>query len=322
MGTTIMRTRDVAIDFVKVIATLLVLNSHMGICYGDYSAIATGGGLGDGLFFFISGFTLFLGKRTNFIDWYKRRLGRIFPTVIAVALVSCLIFGNQENFIQVMSVEKYWFLQCILICYIVMYPIVRYDLNLKVIFPMSFVVFLFAYFFLYQFDGELFYGVNNTFRWLVYFSVMLLGGFICKNSHQIQASKFSILWTFLCVVAWYGVNYLAKGSWLQLLSFFPLIGFCVYAYQLGRSSFIEKCFKNKIAGNILYIIGNLCLESYLIQKLIFTDALNHLFPLNILIIMVAVLLAAYILHGISEIISQIFDSKPFDRKRLFLQKPS
>ena len=135
--------------------------------------------MGDGLFFFISGFSLFLGKRTNFIDWYKRRLGRIFPTVIAVALVSCLIFGNQENFIQVMSVEKYWFLQCILICYIVMYPIVRYDLNLKVIFPMSFVVLLFAYFFLYQFDGELFYGVNNTFRWLVYFSVMLLGGLIC-----------------------------------------------------------------------------------------------------------------------------------------------
>lgn len=274
------------------------------------------------MFFFISGFTLFLGKRINFIDWYKRRLGRIFPTVIAVALVSCLIFGNQENFIQVMSVEKYWFLQCILICYIVMYPIVRYDLNLKVIFPISVVAFLFAYFFLYQFDGELFYGVNNTFRWLVYFSIMLLGGFICKNSHRIQASKFAILWMFLCVVAWYGVNYLAKGNWLQLLSFFPLMGFCIYAYQLGRSSFIENCFKNKIVGNILYIIGNLCLESYLIQRLIFTDALNHLFPLNILIIMVAVLLAAYILHGISEIISQIFDSKPFDRNRLFLRKPS
>lgn len=322
MGTEVVKTRNMAIDFVKVIATLLVLNSHMGICYGDYSALATGGGLGDGLFFFVSGFTLFLGKKVNFIDWYKRRLGRIFPTVIAVALVSCLIFRNQENFISVMSVEKYWFLQCILICYIVMYPIVRYGLNLKVIFPISVVAFLFAYFFLYQFDGELFYGVNNTFRWWVYFSIMLLGGFICKNSLRIQASKFTVLWMFLCVVAWYGVIYLAKGSWLQLLSFFPLIGFCVYAYQLGRSSFIENCFKNKIVGNILYIIGNLCLESYLIQKLIFTDALNNLFPFNIPIIMVAVLLAAYILHCISEVISQIFDSKPFDRKRLFLQKPS
>lgn len=46
METVIVKTRNVAIDFVKVIATLLVLNSHMGICYGDYSALATGGGIG------------------------------------------------------------------------------------------------------------------------------------------------------------------------------------------------------------------------------------------------------------------------------------
>ena len=50
------KKRDVAIDFVKVIATILVLNSHMGICYGKYSMLATGGGIGDALFFFVSGF--------------------------------------------------------------------------------------------------------------------------------------------------------------------------------------------------------------------------------------------------------------------------
>ena len=27
---------------------------------------------------------------------------------------------------------------------------------------------------------------------------------------------------FVCVVAWYGVNYIAKGSWLQLVSVIPL----------------------------------------------------------------------------------------------------
>lgn len=322
MGMVIVRKRNVAIDFVKVIATLLVLNSHMGICYGDHSALATGGGLGDALFFFISGFTLFLGKKANFIDWYKRRLGRIFPTVIAVALVSCLIFGNQENFIGVMSAEKYWFLQCILVCYVLMYPIVRYDLNLKVILPISVIVFVLAYFLLYQFDGQLFYGVNNTFRWLVYFSIMLLGGVIFKNSSRIKCNKFTIVWVFLCVIAWYGVNYLAKGSGLQLLSYIPLAGFCVFLYQLGQSQMVEKWFSTKCFGNILYIIGNLCLESYLIQKLIFTDALNCLFPLNIPIIMFAVLLAAYILHMLSETISQIFDSKPFDWKLLFLRKPN
>lgn len=322
MGTGVVKTRNVAIDFVKVIATLLVLNSHMGICYGEYSALATGGGLGDALFFFVSGFTLFLGKKVVFIDWYKRRLGRIFPTVIAVALVSCLIFGKQEGFIQVMSVEKYWFLQCILVCYILMYPIVRYNLKLQVLLPLSVFTFVLAYFFLFNFDGQLFYGVNNTFRWLVYFSIMLLGGVIFNKSPKIQPNKFASIWVLLCVIAWYGINYIAKGGWLQLVSFIPLVGFCVFAYQLGKSHFVERCFSNRIVGNILYIVGNLCLESYLIQKLLFTDALNHLFPLNIPIIMFAVLLAAYVLHMLSEIISQIFDSKPFDWKSLFLRKPS
>ena len=203
-----------------------------------------------------------------------------------------------------------------------MYPIVRYDLNLKIILPVSVVIFVLAYFFIYQIDGQLFYGVNNTFRWLVYFSIMLLGGVICNNSQRVQGNNFSILWMILCVVTWYGVNYIAKGSWLQLVSVIPLAGFCVVAYQLGRLPLIEKCFSNRVVGNLLYIIGNLCLESYLIQKLIFTDALNHWFPLNIPIIMIAVLLAAYILHMLSETISQIFDSKPFDCTRLFLRKPS
>ena len=176
MGDKIANTRNYAIDFVKVIATLLVLNSHMGICYGEYSILATGGGLGDALFFFVSGFTLFLGRKANFIDWYKRRLGRIYPPIIAVALVSCLIFGNQESFISVILAKNYWFIQCILVCYMLLYPIVRYELSLKVILPISLSIVVLSYFFLFNLEGQLFYGVDNIFRWMVYFCIMLLGG--------------------------------------------------------------------------------------------------------------------------------------------------
>ena len=35
--------RDNAIDFVKFVATLLVLNSHMDPCYVKYSFLSTGG---------------------------------------------------------------------------------------------------------------------------------------------------------------------------------------------------------------------------------------------------------------------------------------
>lgn len=124
----------------------------------------------------------------------------------------------------------------------------------------------------------------------------------------------------LCVIAWYGISYISKGGRLQLLSYIPLVGICVSLYQISKAPLIERLFERKIFGNLLFIIGNLCLESYLVQKYIFTDALNWMFPLNIPVIMIAVLLSAYCLHILSKIISQIFDSKPFDWMSLLLYK--
>lgn len=57
------KKRDTSIDFVKALATLLVINSHMEICYPRYKWLATGGSIGDSLFFFACGFLLFAGKK-------------------------------------------------------------------------------------------------------------------------------------------------------------------------------------------------------------------------------------------------------------------
>lgn len=56
-----MRQRDKSIDLLKFIAVIAITNSHMDILYGKYISLATGGAIGDVLFFFASGFTLFLG---------------------------------------------------------------------------------------------------------------------------------------------------------------------------------------------------------------------------------------------------------------------
>lgn len=318
MAETITKKRDVAVDFVKVIATLLVLNSHMGICYGSHSALATGGGIGDALFFFISGFTLFMGRKMDFVNWYKRRMGRIYPTVIAMGLVACLVFAQEYSFLDIMTASDYWFLQCILVCYLLLYPIIRYEWNMSICIGVSIAVMIGA-FFCFDFDG-IFYGADNYFRWIVYLSVMLIGGAVCLNSKKIQYRWWAFPVMLLCIIAWYGINYVGNGNALQLLSYIPLIGICISMYQFGKSPLIERLYEKRICGNLLFVIGNLCLESYLIQRYIFTDALNYLFPLNIPMIMMAVLFSAYLLHILSGVISQIFDSKPFEWKSLLLYK--
>lgn len=52
--------RNISLDVLKFIAAIMITNSHLGSQYGQYSTLATGGYLGDALFFFCSGFALFL----------------------------------------------------------------------------------------------------------------------------------------------------------------------------------------------------------------------------------------------------------------------
>ena len=40
----LVRNRDISIDIMKCFAVILVMNSHMDLLYGKYSALATGGG--------------------------------------------------------------------------------------------------------------------------------------------------------------------------------------------------------------------------------------------------------------------------------------
>lgn len=73
-----MKQRNIGIDILKCFAAIVITNSHMDILYPKFGALATGGAIGDALFFFCSGFTLFLGRMGRFDNWYKRRIIIVF----------------------------------------------------------------------------------------------------------------------------------------------------------------------------------------------------------------------------------------------------
>ena len=84
--------RNKAIVLFKFFAALLITYSHMGLMFPKFGGLVTGGAIGDGLFFFSSGFTLFLGRDGGFLNWYKRRVSRIYPSIIMWALLSAVAF--------------------------------------------------------------------------------------------------------------------------------------------------------------------------------------------------------------------------------------
>lgn len=179
------KKRDGGISFAKFIATFLVMNSHMGICYAKYKFLATGGALGNALFFFISGFTLFLGVKQSFPNFFKRRLARIYPVVVAMAIVSCLLWNNQENFIQ--QLTHYWFINCIVIYYLILWLIRHYEISLTYVTIISLLISTAILVFGYNFEEGLMYG-NHIFRYFIYFTFMAFGAKLGTLRNQKEQS--------------------------------------------------------------------------------------------------------------------------------------
>lgn len=72
-----------------------------------------------------------------------------------------------------------------------------------------------------------------------------------------------------------------------------------------------------MGNRIIMIVGGLCLESYLIQGVLFTDKMNGIWPLNLLVIILAILVCSYIVRCVARIFVQTFRSENYEWKRIF-----
>jgi peptidoglycan/LPS O-acetylase OafA/YrhL len=307
------KVRDTAIDFVKFLAVFLVLNSHMGECYPKYQFFATGGAIGDSLFFFISGFTLFLGRGGGrFDEWYKRRIKRIYPSLVAVAIIGALLFGRNDSFLDVIIAKRYWFVQCIFVLYPFLFLVKKYVSRQLLLLGILTILAMVIYPFVHEGDN-LFWG-EGYYRWPVYLLFMLLGAIMGMERERIRKMNFwlAVLLTLFCVALWYGIVYFWGKSAFHIISIFPMMGVAVFTYCVGRSKLIENLLHSRRIGAFLISIGALCLESYLIQTMIITDKWNNIFPFNIPVIMIFVLIAAYFAKLLANLIIQTFDSQPLN----------
>ena len=78
-----------------------------------------------------------------------------------------------------------------------------------------------------------------------------------------------------------------------------------------------KLLTNKIVNFIILCISSLTLEIYLIQNHLFTDTMNSVFPLNILIMFLIIVCCAYVLRIISRTFLQIFENQNYDWNVIF-----
>lgn len=321
-----MKQRDIAVDIVKFFAVFLIINSHADICYPKYGVLATGGAIGDSLFMFVSGFTLFLGKQNRFDNYYKRRINRIYPSALASTLGILLLGGGTLSNALFLGCARP-FLNAIMIYYVFLYFIRKYAMSrIPWMLALTGVVTLMAYYFWFPYKYETgskgLYGITTIFRWIPYFGMMLMGCWVGLNkTNLVYNVKNDVIKFALCLIVFYSVQFVAKkyifiAPW-QIVTVPFLFGIVFYFYKICNASLFHRVYHTKIGNWLVLCVSGLCLESYLIQNSLFTDKLNWMFPFNLIIIYLAILVVAYIVRCLARVFSQTFRTEDYEWKKIF-----
>lgn len=320
-----LRKRDISIDILKFLAVFLIINSHMDVCYpSKYSIFATGGAIGDVLFLFASGFTLFMGRMDDFPNWYKRRINRIFPSAFVCAMMFALLSWDNN-----VSIARLWggqFVIAIMIYYAILYFIRKFCIEhiptiLVVVGLISLLVYIFFFPYKYETGSKGMYGITTLYRWIPYFGFMLMGAWLGMRRMNLKTRPLLDAFLFLVALAlFYGIQFAAKKNLnvapYQIVTLVPLMGVIYFFYKLCNIKSLENIYNSRYGHPIIMTISGLCLESYLIQFAVITDKFNSIFPLNIPLIMLLVLAVAFVCKVLSRFFSQTFKDKPYDWKEL------
>ena len=304
--------RNKSIDYLKCIATLLVINTHIKAMFpSGFGVLAFGGYFANSIFFFASGFCL-TNVSMVFPKWYWKRFIRIYTPYLII--LPFLFFAGELaglNWVNiVMPFRKYHFIPTILFLYIVYYFLTIIHQKTKISYGIQIAAFsvVAVTYFVFFFDkkGSSVIEHFTLIETISYLIPMLLGG-LAKEGKWIRNRfiGFSLVAvTFLAYV--YQIYYPFTG-YLKILQ--PCIGL-LFSYGLGC---VALSFEDKLPRlKIVEFISSITLESYLVQFVCLDAYKNIGFPTNIVFHVISTLAVAYCLHKVSSIIVKqlTFKDKP------------
>ena len=315
--------------FLRFIAILLVINSHMDEIY-PLPLFATGGAIGNALFFMLSAYGLLLSQQAHpqtLTTYMSKRLIRIYPVIWSSLLLLVLplslyyyhyfpayytvmaqLFGFKDPLSLIGNLfyppEDYWFLRALMFYYLIGFFFLR-DYHPKKIFTALGVLTL-VYFFSYlQFTDFSTLVIEQTiaFKLIFYAMVFLVGIYFASIPTKIVyrgMGDFFLFFGFIVLI--YGEKYLMlKGiapqlQFLQQLLLFPTL---YYGLKISQSPFILTTLMGRaFLERPITLIGAMTLELYLVHGLIRPLLVYYFphFPENLLLFLLLTLILSYGLY--------------------------
>ncbi len=321
---------------VRCLAIVLVSNSHLDGLY-PVPQLATGGALGNALFFAASGYGLALSYKSapaSFWAWYWQRLTRLYPAVIIVMGIFELGISHSwspahwtlSNYFEVFVwPTPAWFISAMLIFYAGFYPVIRLDNRAVYLWGLAILGALYAGAYVTQVDLTRYSIEKGTrFNWIFYFGLMLLGGILAARDSVSRAPQARDLWIAVCLLcAYFGFGYLLSRGYFTAYQFVmhlitvPLV---VSVFGLSKSDWLKRNIgRSRIATGAVFLIAGVTLEIYLLQFYVYSHpAITSLpFPANVLAFWVVLVLLAWLVATAASWVRGLLKRQPgqIDQRR-------
>ncbi len=261
----------------RALAALLIANSHIEAFY-PFRQLAADGLLGDSLFFFLSGYGLALSahkSQRGFVEWYGRRLSRIYPALLLVVFAFAYIpqagwitWRPWDYILNFGWGRSYPFVGQILVFYVAFYVLLRAKR------PEWYLWTFLSLFCLYVALPALGRGRDNevfhAFHWLFYFQTMLLGAWIAERPSLAKPGGMGALALLLGLgVVYVAVRVGVAAGPLRDWYFLPhllVMPIIVLLLKLARSRGLTDMFeRSSVMASAAAFLGGITLEIYLMH---------------------------------------------------------
>jgi peptidoglycan/LPS O-acetylase OafA/YrhL len=319
-------------NLLRVIAIALVVNSHLdSLLPAKFAFFATGGMMGNALFFMLSGWGLLvshLGRRRSFTDWYGRRILRIYPSVWVTVLLLTVPVGiysgavTRENVLEQMGkffFPPFWFLQALMVYYAILFWILRAFNVRRLAIAATAIVIGYSLYYVFLLDKSTFSIEQTPFRLIFYLLVALFGLYLGTKAEQIKyAGVRDYIGLVASVTCIYLHKYLMQRGMLasyqvvQHIATFPTLYFLA---KVARSPLAAFSMHSRYVGPLLTFLSGITLEIFIVNNSIdFIDGSLGGFPLNVCLLLTVnvalALLVYYLAKALRNALGTSRDAQP------------
>lgn len=311
--------------FLRFVAICLIVNSHLDNFY-PVKAFATGGMIGNSIFFMLSSLGLYLSWQKNkyiFRTWFGRRIIRIYPPVWVITIL--IIFPSEiylSSYKEVdllaeigkLFIPPFWFLQALLVYYIFIFIILKnYSQKRLFIFSIPLLL-LYGINYIFYLDLTVFSIENLPFNLIFYFLVVLWGLYLGSIKEKINFTGIrDILLLVSCVACIYihkcfmYQGFLFSFQFIEHLAIFPML---FYFLKIANSHFVViTVMQNAYWGKIIDFMSMITLETYIAHTALrnIFQQLKIGFPWNILLFIGSSLGVAFLINYLLQSIKRLLD---------------